>query len=187
MVSTWTEGEIRIREGVDKMDTSERDRLLAELKKTGRVTVHSSINLIASLPFELSLPIPFARFSIDVGGRNLKTKRSLVLSQPTNADAHISLAALLLSQEPVTQDHAREARSELETALRLLPQDSNSADYRAQELAMVHDFLGDALLALNQVPEAREHWQIALDTDPVRPPFGFSGMAQDKLEKHPIP
>ena len=43
---------------------------------------------------------------------------------------------------------------------------------------MVHQFLGDALLELGEVAEARKHWQHAVDLDPVRPPFGFSGPAR---------
>lgn len=174
------------------MDSSERDRLLKELKESGCVARpglsvgHSFISLFPSLPFEVCIPIPFTRMSIQFGGRNLMSCRKKVLRHPTNAQSHISLAALLLSQEPMTREYAQEAKDELLTALQLLPKDTTSKDYYVQERAMVHKFLGDALLELEEVEEARIHWKYALELDPVRPPFGFSGPALEQLEKHPI-
>jgi hypothetical protein len=55
----------------------------------------------------------------------------------------------------------------------------------AQRRAMVHTFLGDALLALGDILGAREQWKTAITLDPVSPPYGMAGIAEDRLSRYP--
>ena len=81
------------------------------------------------------------------------------------------------------REHAEEAIRELFAALELLPKSTAQED--PQKLAMIHKFLGDGLIVLDRNDEAREHWQLAVEYDPVPPPFGFAGPAMQQLEKYP--
>lgn len=175
----------RMRLDVASMDDAEHKRVLADLEERGEVVGYGFISLFPSLPFRFWIPIPFTRCSLEFGGRNLNAHRRAVHRRPMDADAHISLAALLLSQEPVTRECAFEAADELRTALSLLPTDPRSEEYDSQEHAMVHLFLGDALFELGGEAEARDHWQRAIELDPVQPPLGSSGQAVERLRKHP--
>ncbi len=81
--------------------------------------------------------------------------------------------------------HAVEAVKHLTLALGLMPPDAgNESDM--QHKAMVHAFLGDAWIVLDQRQEAHQHWNLAITLDPVAPPNGFSGSAQRMLDKYPL-
>jgi tetratricopeptide (TPR) repeat protein len=150
----------------------------------GGIITYSSICLFRSLPFQFVVPIPFSRTSLRFGHQTLKSLRRKVQLDPDEADAHITLAAHLLSENPMTPSLAEEAARELRVALALLPTDPADPGYEDQKLAMVHDFLGDAYLELDRLEDARRHWRKAIKLDPVEPPWGFSGRAAEQLRKH---
>jgi hypothetical protein len=142
------------------------------------------------LPFKINIRLPFSKDYLQIGQHTLASLRRRVKKHPDNADAYVTLGAHLLSQQPVLPSHADEAVIALETALRLLaskPFSGDTADIACeqQQLAMVHKFLGDALIHLERRHEAREHWEAAIALDPVSPPYGFSGPAQKMLDQYP--
>ena len=142
------------------------------------------LQLAPSLPFRVSFPVPFSRHRIQIGKDSLERLRWRTRLSPEDADAHITLAAHLISEEPVLPVHAEEAARHLQTALGLMPPDEDLGD-KAQTKAMTHSFLGDALLVLGKRSEARHHWERTVALDPVTPPHGFSGPAQERLDKYP--
>jgi len=137
------------------------------------------------LPFQIALRIPFTKHYLNIGHHTLETLRKRVQRNPKDADARITLAAHLLSQDPMTVEHAEEAARELIVSLTLLPTKADHENYEPQTYAMVHLFLGNALLKMGNLSEAREHWQQTIELDPVRPPWGLSGEATELLRKHP--
>ncbi len=152
----------------------------------GKITAYSFICLFHSLPFRFVVPIPFSRSSLEFGHQTLKSLRRKVQRDPDDADAHVTLAAHLLSEIQLTPSLAEEAARELRAALALLPSDPAHPGYEDQTLAMVHDFLGDAYLELGRLYHARRHWKKTIKLDPVSPPWGFSGKAAEQLAKHVV-
>lgn len=166
-----------------KSDSSKR---IEEEEEDGIESFTISTLLIGfQLPFQFTIKIPGSNNYIQLGTDSLKRLRKRVLRNPNNASAHITLAASLLSQEPQFPSQLEEAVQALRVALELLPAIDQRSDVDVQEHAMVHKFLGDALIALGQRTEARKHWLLAVVLDPVRPPWGFSGPAQEMLDKYP--
>ncbi len=146
------------------------------------------IQLAPSLPFQISLPLPFSRHRLQIGKDSLRRLRRRTRLRPEDADARVTLAAHLLSENPVLPVHAEEAAQQLQAALGLMPPDEQLGDlaHPAQGKAMAHAFLGDALVLLGRRSEARRHWERAVALDPVAPPHGFSGPAQEMLNKYPL-
>ena len=149
----------------------------------------SVIQLAPTLPFQISFQVPFSRNRVNIGIESFERLRKRTLLKPDDVDAHITLAAHLLSPHPfspspVSLPHAAEAAKHLVTALSMMPSDEEVGD-KAQWKAMAHDFLGDALIILGQRSEARGHWERAIVLDPVAPPDGISGRALDMLNKYP--
>jgi len=158
----------------------------ADTQDDGQDTYSFGIVRVApSLPFALTFRFPFTRHYVQLGKDSLSRLRKQVRRNPDDPAAHITLAAHLMSESQVLPNHAEEAVEELRTALRLLPADDAVDEENAQQNAMVHKFLGDALIVLGQRAEARKHWQSTVALDPVRPPYGFSGPAQEALDQHP--
>lgn len=144
------------------------------------------IYLAPSISFQVSFHIPFSIIHIIVGKNSFERLRKQVLCHSEDADAHITLAAHLLSEKPLLPALAREAAEQSRMALRLMPSDEEIGD-KAQRKAMVHAFLGDALIVLGERQEAHENWNRAIALDPVSPPYGISGLAQEMLNKYPLP
>ena len=150
-----------------------------------RTFSRSVIHLPLGLPFEITLRLPFSQNRIVFGKNSLDRLRRQVASNPSAVDAHVTLAAQLLSEEPVLPLHAAEAIKHLSIALHLMPPDAED-DSSLQQKAMVHDFLGDAWIAAGRREDAHRHWELAIALDPVAPPDGFAGRAQQMLEKYPL-
>ena len=146
------------------------------------------IQLAPIIPFQISLSLPFSRHRIQLGKDSLGRLRKRTRLSPDDAVAHITLAAHLLSKNPVLSVHAEEAAQQLQIALGLMPPDEGIGDqaHLVQGKAMTHKFLGDAFHILGRRSEARHHWERAVALDPVAPPHGFSGPAQEMLNKHPL-
>jgi len=146
----------------------------------------SVLQLAPSIPVQFTARLPFSWNRINIGKDGLGRLRKQVDNKPNDAQAHITLAAHLLSEQPLLPVHASEAADNLRLALQLMPPDEERND-KVQHKAMVHKFLGDALIVVGERVQAREHWEQAIDLDPVRPPYGFSGPAQEMLNKYPLP
>ncbi len=131
-----------------------------------------------------SFRVPFSRDRINIGKDSLGRMRKRTCLHPEDGNAHITLAAHLLSEEPLLPIHAEEAAEQLRIALGMMPPDEELGD-KVQWKAMTHKFLGDALIVLGERMEARHHWERAVALDPARPPHGFSGPAQESLNKYP--
>ncbi len=140
--------------------------------------------LVPRLPFQVSFRLPFSRNRVTLGQDSLERLRRRTLLHPEDADAHITLAAHLLSEQPVLLGQAGEAVKHLTIALIFMPPDEEIGD-EAQREAMAHLFLGNAWIIMGQRAEARSHWEHTIALDPVAPPYGFSGRAQEMLDKHP--
>ncbi len=156
---------------------------MAELDEEG-LSSYSVVHLPLGLPFEIALRLPFSRNRVIFGKNSLSRLRRRTPLSSEDADAHITLAACLLSEQPVLPSAAGEAVAHLTIALILMPSDEEIGD-DAQQKAMVHQFLGDAWIAMGQRAEARSHWEHAIALDPVAPPYGLSGRAQEMLDKYP--
>lgn len=137
-----------------------------------------------SLPVQIGFRVPFSQTHVRIGQDSLgRLRKQARLRQ--DANARLTLAAHLLSQEPVSPVHAKEAAEQARFALGLMPPDEEIGD-KAQWKAMTHKLLGDALIVLGERAKARYHWRRAVALDPVRPPYGFSGPAQEMLKKYPL-
>jgi tetratricopeptide (TPR) repeat protein len=141
--------------------------------------------LAPRLPFQVSFRLPFSRNRVNIGCDSLEQFRRRTPLNSEDADAHITLAAHLLSEQPVLPGQAGEAVAHLAVALVLMPPDDEIGN-EAQRKAMVHQFLGDAWIIMGQRAEARSHWEQAVALDPVAPPYGFTGRAQEMLTKYPL-
>ncbi len=144
-----------------------------------------NVQVAPSIPVQISFKIPFTRNWITVGKESAGRLRKRVQHKPEDAQAHITLAAYLLSEQPLLPEQASEAAKHLRTALKLMPTGEEIGG-RVQWKAMAHKFLGDALLVLGERMQAREHWERAIVLDPAPPPHGFSGLAQELLNKYPL-
>lgn len=140
--------------------------------------------LASSIPFQISFRLPFSQNRINIGKDSFERLRKRTRLNPDDSEAHITLAARLLSEERILPVHAEEAADHLGKALGLMPSDEEIGD-KAQWKAMTHKFLGDALIVLERRSEARHHWKRAVALDPVAPPYGISGPAQEMLNKYP--
>ena len=145
----------------------------------------SVVHLPLGLPFEITVRIPFTRNRVIFGKNSLALLRRRAALSPDDQNAQITFAAHLLSEEPVSPAHAAEAVKHLTLALGLMPPDEES-EVNAQQKAMIHAFLGDAWIVLDQREEAHRHWNLAIALDPVAPPNGFSGWAQGMIGKYPL-
>ena len=145
----------------------------------------SILQLAPNIPFGISFQIPFSRNRVSIGKDSLGRLRKRSRLDPGNPDAHITLAAHLLSEEPVLPASATEAAGHLQVALALMPPHDELGD-ESQWKAMIHKFLGDALNILGERTEARHHWERAISLDPVSPPHGIAGEAQKMLNKYPL-
>ena len=139
----------------------------------------------SSLPVQIGFRVPFSQTHIHIGRDSFGRLRKRTRLHPEDADAHVTLAAHLLSEKPLLAVHAEEAAEQLYAALGLMPSDEEIGD-KVQWKAMTHKFLGDALIVLGRRAEARDHWTRAVVLDPARPPYGFSGPALEMLNEYPL-
>jgi tetratricopeptide (TPR) repeat protein len=138
------------------------------------------------LPFEIRLRIPFSKNFLLIGHHTVRTLRKRVEREPQAADLRITLAAELISHEPVTVENAEEAVREFRKALNLLPPIVEGEPGMRVRYAMVHKFLGDALLIAGDLSEARKHWKQTVELDPIRHPYSISSQALEQLQNHPL-
>ncbi len=142
---------------------------------------YSVLHLAPSLPVQFSLRLPFSRNRVLVGQDSFGRLRGRVQRRPEDTQARITLAARLLSEQPLRPAHASEAAEHLRIALEQMPSGAEG-EQQDQQKAMVCTFLGDSLIVLGEQAQARTYWAQAITLDP--PPGAFSSAAQEKLDQY---
>lgn len=169
------------------MNRSHNPALLRGLERIGRAHCHDRVTFFESLPIEVCFTVPFTSLSIHIGGSNLGSRRKKAQMNPNDAAYHLDFAAFLLSRVPIKPERAKEAKDEACIALELLPSEDILLDGDGQMRALAHLILGDALCECGELDAAATNWRRAVELDPVKPPFGVSGIAAERLATRGFP